>query len=187
MAIRKSVVVVGLALLSASCGKPEAGDTDADPAAKTASAVVEVPTRKAGLWKQTMTLEGMDMIQSVQICIDAASDAKLAWWGQQGLRQACSKNEVSKAPDGSWKFSSICEGGGVKTVSNGVAVGNFEERYQLKAESTTTGAPLAQMNGSRTVTIDAQWVGECPSGMKPGDMKLPDGRTVNMLNISGQQ
>ena len=158
-----------------------------DGAADTgAPAQVEVPKRTPGLWKQTMLVEGVDMLQTVKICLDEASDAKLAWWGQQGFKQSCSKNEIAKQADGSWKFSSVCEGAGVKTTNDGSAVGDFSSKYQLKAESTTTGAPIPQMNGSRTITIDAEWVSECPTGMKPGDMDLPNGQRVNMLEVSGQ-
>lgn len=184
MSIWKIGVIVGVAAFAAAaCSRADrAGDAD-----KPAPAVVEVPKRKPGLWKQTMLVEGVDVLQTVKLCLDEASDPKLAWWGQQGFKQACSKNDVERQPDGSWKFSSSCEGAGVKTTNDGVAVGDFSSRYQLRAESTTTGAPIPQLNGSRTITIDAEWAGECPAGMGPGDMDMPDGQRVNMLEISGLQ
>lgn len=183
MGMWKAGLVAALALLAAGCsrdGQKAAGGSNA-------SAVVEVPKRKPGLWKQTMLVEGIDVIQTVQLCLDPDSDSKLAWWGQQGFKQACSKNEIEKQPDGSWKFSSVCEGAGVRTTNDGSAVGDFNSRYQLKAESSTSGAPIPEMNGTRTITIDAEWVGECPAGMKPGDMDLPNGQRMNMLEVSGQQ
>ena len=184
MSIWKAGVMIGIvAFASAACSK----DQPTDAAGKAAPAAVEVPKRKPGLWKQTMLVEGVDVLQTVQLCLDEASDPKLAWWGQQGFKQACSKNDISRQPDGSWKFSSICEGAGVKTTNDGAAVGDFSSRYQLRAESTTTGAPVPQMNGSRTVTIDAEWLGECPAGMAPGDMDLPNGQRMNMLEMSGLQ
>ncbi|ATQ41148.1 DUF3617 domain-containing protein [Caulobacter mirabilis] len=175
--------VITVALLAvAGCSENKA------PAAKPeAKAPVEVPKRKPGLWKQTMLVEGVNVIQTVQLCIDPESDSKLAWWGQQGLRQSCSKNDLQRQPDGSWKFASVCEGVGVKTATTGSAVGDFSSRYQLKAEATTSGAPIPEMNGTRTVTIDASWVGECPQGMKPGDMEMPNGQRINMLQVSGQK
>ncbi len=185
MSIWKMGVVIGLAAcVVTACSKSQDGSAAGKAAAP---AAVEVPARKAGLWKQTLLVEGVDMIQTVQLCLDKASDAKLAWWGQSGFKQACSKNEIVRQPDGSWKFSSICEGAGVKTTNDGSAVGNFESKYQIRADSTTTGAPVPEMNGSRTITIDAEWVGECPEGMRPGDMELPNGQRMNMLEVSGQQ
>ena len=183
MSIWKAGVIAGIAVLAATaCSKT--GDGDAVD--KAAPAAVEVPKRKPGLWKQTMLVEGADVLQTVKLCIDEASDPKLAWWGQQGFKQACSKNEINRQPDGSWKFSSVCEGAGVKTTNDGAAVGDFSSRYQLRAESTTTGAPIPQLNGSRTITIDAEWMGECPAGMSPGDLELPNGQRMNMLEVSGQ-
>lgn len=184
MSIWKVGVLAGIVVLAATaCSKEkQAGETDRSAAA---AATVEVPKRKPGLWKQTMLVEGLDVLQTTQVCLDEASDAKLAWWGQQGFKQACSKNEIVRQPDGSWKFSSVCEGAGVKTTNDGAVVGDFSSRYQLRAESTTTGAPVPQMNGSHTVTIDAEWVGDCPAGMAPGDLDLPNGQRVNMLEISG--
>lgn len=183
MSIWKVGAIAGIAVFAATaCSKT--GDGDA--ANKAAPAAVEVPKRKPGLWKQTMLVEGADALQTVKLCLDEASDPKLAWWGQQGFKQACSKNEINRQPDGSWKFSSVCEGAGVKTTNDGAAVGDFSSRYQLRAESTTTGAPIPQLNGSRTITIDAEWIGECPAGMNPGDLELPNGQRMNMLEVSGQ-
>lgn len=186
MKIRNAGVIIGIAVLAtAACSKADKA-ADANTAAAPAAAV-EVPKRKPGLWKQTMLVEEAGVLQTVQICLDAASDSKLAWWGQQGFKQACSKSEVTRQPDGSWKFSSVCSGAGVKTTNDGSAVGDFNSKYQLKAASTTTGAPVPAMNGSRTITIDAEWLGECPAGMKPGDIDLPNGQRVNMLEVSGQK
>lgn len=185
MDIWKSGVIAGAAIAAVvACSKDnkESGRQEV-----VAPVVVEVPKRKPGLWKQTMLVEGIDVIQTVQLCIDAASDSKLAWWGQQGFKQACSKNEVVRQPDGSWKFSSVCSGAGVKTTNDGSAVGDFSSKYQLRADSTTSGAPVPEMNGSRSITIDAVWAGECPAGMKPGDMETANGQRINMLELSGQQ
>lgn len=184
MHIWKAGLMIGIVVLAAAaCSK----DKQNDVAGKPDPASVEVPKRKPGLWKQTLLVEGVDTLQTFKLCLDEASDPKLAWWGQQGFKQACSKNDIIQQPDGSWKFSSVCEGAGVKTTNDGSAVGDFSSRYQLRAESTTIGAPDARMNGSHTVTIDAEWLGECPAGMNPGDMDLPNGQRANVLEISGLQ
>lgn len=183
MRILKAGVMVGIVMLAAAACSKKPNEAEG----KASSTVVEVPKRKPGLWKQTLLVEGVDELQTVQLCLDEASDPKLAWWGQQGFKQACSKNDISRQPDGSWKFSSVCEVGGVKTTNDGAAVGDFNARYQLRADSTTTGSAIPQMNGSHTITIDAEWLGECPAGMKPGDLDLPGGKRINMLEMSGMQ
>ena len=179
-----ALVIGATALPLAACNRQKSNDQQASAVAS-APAPVPTPTRKPGLWKQTMFLEDNNAMQTASLCLDKAADAKMAWWAQQGVRGGCAKNDVQRQPDGSWKFSSVCEmAGGIKMVTEGSAVGDFDSKYQVKAETTTTGAPMPQMNGTHAVTIDATWEGPCPEGMQPGDMQLPDGRRVNMLAMA---
>lgn len=166
-----------------ACSKPVQGEARDAGAAPTGQA----PHRKPGLWKQSLLQEGSDTINSFTLCLDAEADTKLSWWSQQGFKRKCSKNELKQQPDGSWKFSSICEGMGMRMTNDGSAVGDFNSKYQIKAESTTTGAPNPVMNGTRVVTIDGEWLGECPAGMKPGDIETADGRRMNMLQMMQQR
>jgi hypothetical protein len=173
-----ALTLLSLGGLAACDGKP--------PTDKARNAApVETPRRKPGLWKQTVLVEDLNALQSVNLCLDAASDVALSWWSQQGFRQNCSRNEIKRQPDGSWRFSAVCEAGGVRTTSQGSAVGDFNRKYQLRSDVTTVNSPVAQMNGTRKIAIDAEWQGECPRGMNPGDMDLPDGRRVNLLELSG--
>lgn len=178
-----AMMIGAVALPLAACDRQAADEEDG----AAAPAVVETPKRKAGLWKQTMSIEGLNMVQTANLCLDADSDKKLAWWAQQGVRGGCDKNDVSRNPDGSWSFSSVCHlEGGMKTTTTGHAVGDFQRAYQVKAESTTEGAPIPAMNATRTVVIDSAWQGECPAGMQPGDMELPTGQRVNILQMSAE-
>ncbi|MGE5567084.1 MAG: DUF3617 domain-containing protein [Parcubacteria group bacterium] len=178
-----ALLIGATALPLAACDKDSADK--GDQANVAVRAPVETPKRKPGLWKQTMLIEGLDVVQSAKLCLDEATDSKVSWWAQQGVRSGCAKNDVQRQPDGSWKFSSVCQmEGGIRMVTEGSAVGDFDSKYEVKAETTTSGAPMAQMNGTRTVTIDAEWQGPCPADMKPGDMELPDGRRMNMLAMA---
>lgn len=174
-------ILAGASMGVAACDRQAPRE---EPAAE-APAAVEVPSRKPGLWRQTMMVDGVDVLQSVSLCLDAAADKQVAWWGQQGLREGCEKNEVTRNPDGSWSFAAVCTmQGGVKTTNNGRAVGDFQSRYQVTAETTTTGSPMPALNGTRAITIDATWEGECPADMRPGDMELPSGQRMNVLQLS---
>lgn len=171
------LIAVGLPL--AACG-PKAEKKAEAPK------VVETPTRKPGLWKQTMSAEGMPNLPAVSFCINGAVDKKLAWWGQQGARGGCRKNDVTQNADGSWSFESICEAAtGARTVTSGKASGDFQSSYRVEATTTTVGAPTAELNGAKTVVMTATWDGPCPSDMQPGDMRLPDGSLVNLVQLTG--
>ncbi len=179
-------------LVLAGCNRNEAG-SDAEAPAPVAGAETPLtgpsgaptpPTRRAGLWEQRLSTEGM--VQVTRICIDDALDARLSWWSQQATHEACEKNLVSRRTDGNWQFSSVCDmGTGGKTTSSGVASGDFASRYVITGESSTVGAAAPQMNGIRSVNIEAVWQGPCPEGFRPGDMELPGGMRVNLLDMAG--
>lgn len=172
-----AIVIGAVALPLAGCNRHEQKPTGR-------AAVVETPSRRPGLWSQTTNVEGIGSIPAIALCLDEATDKKISWWAQQGTRAGCTKNDITKKPDGSWAFSSSCQTeGGIHTATTGVATGDFKTAYKVEATSTTEGAPLPEMNGSHSVIIDAKWDGPCPSDMKPGDMKLPDGSILNMAAI----
>jgi hypothetical protein len=43
------------------------------------------------------------------------------------------------------------------------------------------------MNGSHKMVLDAVWQGPCPAGFKPGDMELPGGMKINVLEMAGRK
>lgn len=195
MRIVKAALVCGTAaLVLAGCNRKD-GEGQAKPGAEQAAPArpapvpktptpVDTPRRKAGLWEQRISQQGVDFVQVNRLCLDNATDVKLSWWGNQGPRALCEKNLISRHTDGTWRFSSVCDmGSGGVTTTSGVASGDFSSHYMIKAESSTTGAAVPQMNGQRAVTIEAQRQGPCPAGMKPGDMEIPGGKRVNILDL----
>jgi hypothetical protein len=178
---------VGALALSA-CNKP-AGDkaVSAEGAAKPATATapphpLAMPSRKPGLWKQTVSTSGIRQVSS--ICLDKAAEAKLAVWGAGASKDVCQQTSVSAVPGG-WAFKSSCDmGSGGKTVSQGTVTGDFNTSYRVEAESTTEGAGAPQMNGPHKMTMEATWEGPCPADMKPGDMALANGMKMNMLDMA---
>jgi len=179
-----SAALVGLVL--AGCSKPANDETAAPaapaeaPAAKTKSD--PLPHRRPGLWEQRVSMG--DFVQASRICIDPSVDQKVSWWGQQSTRDVCEKNLINRKIDGTWAFASVCDmGSGGKTTTAGVASGDFNSRYLIQAESSTVGAEAPQMNGTRKMTIEAAWQGACPSDFKPGDMEIPGGVRINLLDM----
>lgn len=160
-----------------------AGQAAAPAVASAPAAVSAPPRRKPGLWRQTVSTAGMT--QSSRICLDEAAEQKLSAFGEQATRGMCEKNEVSRRPDGTYAFTSVCDmGQGGKTTTTGVASGDFDVRYKVEAESTTTAASAPQMNGAHKMTLEAEWLGPCPAGFKPGDIELPGGMKINALQMA---
>lgn len=179
--IRRLWIVAAVLALSACEKKPaEKADAAAAPAFQPSQTP---PKRKPGLWEQRVSTG--DFVQVSRICLDETTDAKMSFWGAQATRDMCEKNIFSARVAGGYQFSSICDmGSGGKTTTSGTATGDFNSKYLIQAESSTVGAAAPQMNGLRKLTIEAAWQGACPEGFKPGDMALPGGMKINMLDMA---
>ena len=162
----------GLAALAAlaGCGKPSDGDAAASP-----------PVRKAGLWEQVITRDGKPgRFGVLKVCLDADADHKLGVFGRHFAKSDCQKS-VTKDATGLYHFTSSCalpNGGSVKSM--GTASGDFDSNYSVHSEVNVTGAPLEPVNGMHVVDLTGTYKGPCPSGMRPGDVNLGSGLTVNI-------
>ena len=185
-AILGTAMVLFAVSLSA-CGKKEAADggtTASEPAAAPAATTVTAPKRKAGLWKQTMAVEGQPSMVS-KICTDEAFEQKASVFANNAMPGACSESSVTPAAGG-WSFRSVCDmGSGGKTVSEGSATGDFASRYEVKATTTTSGAAVPQMNRTATMSILAEWEGPCPAGWASGDMEVAGMRISGSAMMKG--
>jgi hypothetical protein len=139
-----------------------------------------LPSRKAGLWEQTVNSDKMH--QTISMCLDAAFDQKMKIWGSQAGKSECQEQKISRRLGGGWEFHAVCPMGESGTVtSDGQVSGDFGSHYTVDVTSTTAGSPMAQANGMHKITIEASWKGPCPADMKAGDMLLPGGMKFNML------
>lgn len=184
----------GVAVLSVSvlaltaCGKketataPEAGTPAAkDGGQAAAPADLANVKRKPGLWSISTTSAGMT--QTMRLCTDAATEEKFAVWGGQATRDMCAKQDMTRAADGSIRFTSVCDmGSGGKTTTEGVIRGDFSSKYSISAKTMTEGAGAPQMNGEHDMTMEATWLGPCPADFKAGDMELAGGYRFNMMD-----
>jgi hypothetical protein len=188
---------MGMAAMSvlalAACGKKTETAASASASGTTATAVASAPaapqappSRKAGLWTQTMTSDVMN--QTIKMCLDAAADQKMKWWGssQAGKSSNCSEQRVTPHLGGGWDFHSVCQMGESGTItSDGSATGDFGSHYKVEVTAVTSGSPMAQANGTHKMSIEATWTGACPADMKPGDMELPGGMRINTTTGAG--
>lgn len=188
--------VYGIAVLSASalalaaCGKkeakaPEAGGVKIEQGAQ-GPVEITAPQRKPGLWKITTTAAGVT--QTMRLCTDAATEAKFSVWGGQASKDMCSQQDMKRTLTGDIEFSSTCDmGSGGKTTTTGVMTGDFNKSYTVNARTVTEGAGAPQMNGTREMTMQAEWQGPCPADFKPGDMEVAEGMKFNILEMSAMK
>jgi len=179
----------GLALMSlVACGQPKAKQTAATSPAPAVAAAAgpltpdQLPHQKPGLWRTTMAVEGVSRpMPATEMCLDAATEARMAVWSKSARDGKCSTNQFTRNPDGSISFKTACAlGPGGNRVDSGTIVGDFNAAYKVSIDSTTTGAAVPSINGEHRMSIAATWVGACAPGQKGGDVIMPDGRTMNM-------
>lgn len=179
-------LILGVSLLAlAACQKKSDATVAVGDAPKASAApLVAPPNRKPGLWAQTVTTGGMT--QAMKLCLDDATSAKLTVWGQQTSKDMCAKSEITPTVGG-WAFTSECDMGAAGKISTtGETTGDFNSKYQMKATSVTIGSSMAQANGTHEMEMTGTWEGACPANMKPGDMMMPNGMTMNIANMAGK-
>ena len=136
----------------------------------------DLPARKAGLW-QVDTTVAADHIVTMKQCIDAKTDQIMQARFASLPQRNCSKHDVQKSA-GKITIDSVCTIAGRTTTGHVVITGSFDSEYTLVMTSDVKGVPTPH-----NVTMTAKWLGPCAAGQKPGDMVLPNGKTVNIIDM----
>jgi hypothetical protein len=146
----------------------------------------QLPHQKAGLWAQTMERDGKPVpYGSSQVCLDAASEAKMLAFSQQMSSQMCQSQTLNHNMDGSWTLDSVCKpGGGANgTVTNHtVMTGDFESKLVTTMSTETSGAPMPQMNGKHEMVMTQTYTGPCKPGQRGGDVTMANGMKMNVID-----
>jgi uncharacterized protein DUF3617 len=141
------------------------------------AAAIDLPARKPGLWEIKMMLEDSKMApQAMQHCIDAATDKLLQEKFSVG-QESCSRHDVSRS-GGTIVVDSACKFGNMATTTHAVFEGDFDAAYTVKVATTLDGGVKKNM------TMQAKWLGPCKPDQKPGDVELPGGMKMNILDMS---
>lgn len=154
----------------AACGAPAAlGGVD-----KTAQAV-SWPKRQAGLWEESLTRDGATSpTRSALVCLGDGAVNEVAALGHGWSRGDCQRT-LTQAHDGTFHFTSICRlGGGTLMTTKGTASGDFITHYAMAAVVQVDDAPIAALDGRRSLKITGVYRGPCPVGMKPGKIARSD-------------
>ena len=144
----------------------------------------QMPSRKAGLWEMTMTFEGRGAPpQTMQQCIDAATDKSMQDMSAGMRGQSCSRREMKKVGD-TIVFDSVCSTGAGTATSHGVVSGDFNSAYTVKINSKREGGPPAKgMPAETNMAVEAKWVGACKADQKPGDIIMANGTKMNVTDM----
>ena len=142
---------------------------------------VELPVRKAGLWEMKMVrTAGSVPDMTMQHCTDATTDKQMSTSFSPG-RETCSKQDIQKTATG-YVSDSICSVAGMTITSHAEITGDFNSAYTVKSTSHSQGGP-ANVTRDSTTTVEAKWVGACKADQKPGDIVMPGGMKMNILEL----
>ena len=145
---------------------------------------IELPSRKPGYWEIAIAHGSKTAFSmTVHACIDAATDKAMMDAGSSAMEAMCSDREIKREGD-AWVWDTKCTMGPMKTNSHVVITGDFQSAYQMEMTSDITGLSSSDKAEKTLTTQKGKWLSDaCPEGVKPGDMKMPGGITVNVSDM----
>ena len=132
------------------------------------------PKIKEGLWEiRGQTLEKPTDNKTsfaYKLCRDHAYDK--ASNAQMKDVKGCT-TLVKDLGGGKYASASTCVVMGVTIVSNGVTT--YKGHESVHSDTQAKYTPIFKGKTDETLTQDQQYIGKCPTGVKPGDLIGPDG------------
>jgi hypothetical protein len=142
---------------------------------------VDLPTRKAGLWEMKMVRTGSSMPDmTMQHCTDATTDKQMSTSFSPG-KDTCSKQDIQKTATG-YVSDTVCGVAGITITSHAEITGDFNSAYTVKSTSHSERGAIGTPRDS-TTTIEAKWLGACKPDQKPGDIVMPGGMKMNIMDL----
>ena len=138
----------------------------------------DLPRRKSGLW-EISTATGQGQSVAATMCVDQKTDDLSRQLAGAGV--TCSKQDVRKEGANRYVFDSVCQFGESTATSRAVFTGSFDKQYDVEITAKYS-PPMMGMSEGRS-TIRSRWLGPCKAGQKPGDLMMPNGTTINVLNM----
>jgi hypothetical protein len=143
---------------------------------------VDLPTRKAGLWEMKVVRSGTSVPDmTMQHCTDATTDKEMSTAFSPSGKDVCSKQDIQKTATG-YVSDTVCGVAGMTITSHAEITGDFNSAYTVKSTSHSERSPSGAPRDS-TTTIEAKWLGACKPDQKPGDIVMPGGMKMNIMDL----
>jgi hypothetical protein len=146
-------------------------------------ATSDPPRLRPGLWEASTSFPSRPQgsPQVTRMCIDGQTQSRLLQQTSLAMLHMCSRHEYGMHA-GRFVTSSSC------TIAGSTIEGRTETTF-YRDTAYHTEVVGRVMPAGRAVTpqktiIEARHVGKCPAGMKAGDMTLPNGQRLNVLQMS---
>jgi Protein of unknown function (DUF3617) len=141
----------------------------------------DYPARKPGLWEVTSHAE-VGHATTTKMCIDPETDQLFHKMGTD-LRSIkhCERDDV-KVDGDTVTTDSECKLGSATETTTGVIKFTGDSAYH--ADITIHFDPAVLGKSDTSITQDGKWTGDCPAGMKPGDLVLANGFKINVKTLN---
>ena len=116
---------------------------------------------------------------NTKMCLDANTDARMMKYGMSHQSSDCAPPNIQGM--GSVRtVDVVCHMGGSTQKSHITIAYTGNASYHMDMQ--TVFDPPFHGQSKNHMSQDAKWMGACPAGMKPGDMQMPGGYTMNIMN-----
>ena len=143
----------------------------------------EPPPLHPGLWEARTSFPSRPhtSAQVTRMCIDRQTQSRMLQQTSLAMLRMCSRHEYGMHA-GRFVTSSYC------TIAGSIIEGRTETTFYRDTAYHTEVVgrimPAGRTMASQKTIIDARHVGKCPADMKAGDMTLPNGQRLNLLEMS---
>ena len=115
------------------------------------------------------------------MCIDPQTQSRVLQQASLALLHMCSRHEYGMHA-GRFVTNSYCSIAG--SIIEGHTETTFYRDTAYHIEVVGRIMPAGRAVASQKTVIDAHHIGKCPADMKAGDMTLPSGQRLNLLEMS---
>jgi hypothetical protein len=142
----------------------------------------EYPKLRAGRWELMREQPGARPVPMSSMCIDDASQRQMLDTALIMMQGMCSRHDVRLSRQGG-TGDYVCSIGGTTWRSKTQLTLRGDTGYRFEIDSSFD-PPKNGQTRSRSV-IDGRHTGPCKAGQQPGDVVMPNGRTINMRDVTG--
>jgi len=146
------------------------------------AAPLEIPPLRPGLWEATTAgpTRSQPHPAVTRLCIDKQTQRHIVEQLALALPRMCSRNQYGMR-SGRFVTDSSCTLGA--STIEGRTETTFLRDTAYRIEVVGRVGPTDRVAETQRTVIDGRHVGQCPAGMKPGDMVLPNGLTLNLMQL----
>ena len=144
------------------------------------------PERKPGLWEMRSSEKTAgQQTFTVQQCADTATDKALQEYGlsQPKMNRKFCKEDTRNEAGKMLVHTEVCKQSDTTMTRRIVISGDFNVAYRVESHTVYEPVPKPAPR-SDDIVAEMRWMGACPAGMKPGDMLMPGGMKMNVVDMT---